>query len=146
MSLAGIHIRSARVLKEFKQFLLRGNVVDLAVAVVIGAAFAAVVQALVADILTPLIAAIFGKPNFSTLSFTINSSHFLYGDFLNAVFSFVTIAAVVFFFVVKPINFLIERSRREPPLDPTTMKCPECLSEVPLAAKRCAYCTVALAA
>jgi large conductance mechanosensitive channel len=134
------------VLKEFKQFLLRGNVVDLAVAVVIGAAFAAVVQALVADILTPLIAAIFGKPNFSTLSFTINSSHFLYGDFLNAVFSFVTIAAVVFFFVVKPINFLIERSRREPPLDPTTMKCPECLSEVPLAAKRCAYCTVQLAA
>jgi large conductance mechanosensitive channel len=143
---AAIHIRSASVLKEFKQFLLRGNVVDLAVAVVIGAAFAAVVQALVADILTPLIAAIFGKPNFSTLSFTINSSHFLYGDFLNAVFSFVTIAAVVFFFVVKPINFLIERSRREPPLDPTTMKCPECLSEVPLAAKRCAYCTVQLAA
>jgi large conductance mechanosensitive channel len=134
------------VLKEFKQFLLRGNVVDLAVAVVIGAAFAAVVQALVADILTPLIAAIFGKPNFSTLSFTIHSSHFLYGDFLNALFSFVTIAAVVFFFVVKPINFLIERSRREPPLDPTTQKCPECLSEVPLAAKRCAYCTVQLAA
>jgi len=105
-----------------------------------------VIEALVADILTPLIAAIFGKPNFASLSFTIHSSHYLYGDFLNAVFSFVTIAAVVFFFAVKPMNFLIERSRREPPVDPTTQKCPECLSEVPLAAKRCAFCTVAIAA
>jgi large conductance mechanosensitive channel len=97
---------------EFKDFILRGNVVDLAVAVVVGAAFGAVVTALVRDILTPIIAAIFGKPDFSQLTFTINGSKFFYGDFLNAVITFLSIAAAVFFFVVKPVNFLLERRRR----------------------------------
>ncbi|MEP6872387.1 MAG: large conductance mechanosensitive channel protein MscL [Anaerolineaceae bacterium] len=129
------------MLRDFKTFLLRGNVVDLAVAVVVGAALLAVVQALVKDIFTPLIAAIFGEPDFSALSFTINSSEFLYGDLLNAIISFVIVALVVFFFVVIPVNALIARSRKEPPADPTTRKCPECLSEIPLAAKRCMYCT-----
>jgi large conductance mechanosensitive channel len=126
--------------QEFKQFLLRGNVVDLAVAVVIGAAFGAVVNALVADIVTPVIAAIFGKPDFSGLDFTINDSHFTYGHFLNALISFVTIAAAVFFMVVKPVNMLMQRARKEPPADPTTKKCTECLSEIPIDARRCAYC------
>jgi large conductance mechanosensitive channel len=126
--------------KEFKTFLLRGNLVDLAVGIVIGVAFGAVVTALVADIVTPLIAAIGGKPDFSSLSFTINKSRFLYGDFLNAVISFVVIAAVIFFAVVKPVNALIARARTEPTPDPTTHKCPECLSEIPLAARRCSYC------
>jgi large conductance mechanosensitive channel len=126
---------------EFKQFLLRGNVVDLAVAVVIGAAFGAVVAALVKDLLTPLIAALFGEPFFAALTFSINGSTFLYGDFLNAVFTFVTVAAAVFFLVVKPTNVLISRSRREPTPDPTTRKCPECLSEIPVDARRCAFCT-----
>jgi len=129
---------------EFKQFLLRGNVVDLAIAVVIGAAFGAVVSALVKDLLTPLIAAIFGEPDFSALTFTVNGSRFLYGDFINAVVSFVTIAAVLFFFVVKPVNVLVSRSRREPPADPATRKCPECLSEIPVDARRCAFCTSAV--
>jgi large conductance mechanosensitive channel len=129
---------------EFKQFLLRGNVVDLAIAVVIGGAFGAVVSALVKDLLTPLIAAIFGEPDFSALTFTVNGSRFLYGDFINAVVSFVTIAAVLFFFVVKPVNVLVSRSRREPPADPTTRKCPECLSEIPVDARRCAFCTSAV--
>lgn len=114
---------------------------DLAVAVVIGAAFVAVVNAAVKDLLTPLLAAIGGKHDFSALTFTIHNSRFLYGDFINAVVSFVSIAAVVFFFVVKPANMLIARSRREPPADPTTRKCPECLSEIPLEARRCMYCT-----
>jgi large conductance mechanosensitive channel len=130
------------VIKEFRQFLLRGNVVDLAVAVVIGAAFGAVVTAFVADLITPLIAAIFGKPSFSSLTFTINGSHFLYGDFLNAVLSFVLVAAAIFFVVVKPMNALAARRARAQ--DPTTRDCPECLSEIPLAARRCAYCTVEL--
>src|SRR4029079_15290680 len=117
--------------KDFKQFLLRGNVVDLAMAVVIGAALVAVVNALVEDIVTPLIAAIGGEPDFSALDFTINSSTFRYGDFINAVLAFVIIAAVIFFLVVVPRNALIARSRREPPADPTTRKCPECLSEIP---------------
>jgi len=127
--------------KEFRQFLLRGNVVDLAVAVVIGIVFGAVVTALVADLVTPLIAAIFGQPDFSNLTFTINKSVFKYGDFINAVITFVIVAAVVFFFVVKPVNALISRSRREPPSDPTTRRCPECLSEIPIEARRCAFCT-----
>jgi len=127
--------------KEFKQFLLRGNVVDLAIAVVIGAVFGAVVTALVGDLITPLIAAIGGKPDFANLSFTLNSSIFKYGHFLNAVITFVLVAAVVFFLIVKPINALIKRSRKQPPVDPTTRKCPECLSEIPLDAQRCAYCT-----
>jgi large conductance mechanosensitive channel len=130
------------VLKEFRQFLLRGNVVDLAVAVVIGVAFGAVVTAFVADLITPLIAAIFGKPSFSDLTFTINGSRFLYGEFLNAVLSFVLVAAAIFFVVVKPMNALAARRARAE--DPTTRDCPECLSEIPLAARRCAYCTVEL--
>jgi large conductance mechanosensitive channel len=129
------------MLSDFKQFLLRGNVVDLAVGVVIGLAFGAVVSALVADLLTPLVAAIFGKHDFSTLAFTINGSRFLYGHFLNAVISFVTIAAAVFFFVVRPVNALLARRRTKPPLDATTRRCPECLSEIPIAAHRCAFCT-----
>jgi len=127
--------------KEFRQFLLRGNVVDLAVAVVIGVVFGAVVSALVADLITPFIAAIFGEPDFSNLTFTINKSVFKYGDFINAAITFVIVAAVVFFFVVKPVNALISRSRREPPSDPTTRRCPECLSEIPIDARRCAFCT-----
>lgn len=134
------------MLKEFKQFLLRGNVVDLAVAVVVGAAFGAVVSALVADLLTPLIAAIFGKPNFANLAFTVNSSTFKYGHFLNAIFSFVTIATTVFFFVVVPVNTLMKRRRTEPPVDEAVRPCPECLSEIPVAARRCAFCTADLGA
>ena len=126
---------------EFKQFLLRGNVIDLAVAFVVGAAFAALVQAAVADLLTPLVAAIFGQPDFSNLKFTVNGSVFRYGHFLNQVVSFVLIAVVVFFFVVKPINRLTELSRRRESPDPTTRKCPECLSEIPIDARRCAFCT-----
>ena len=121
---------------EFKQFLLRGNVIDLAVAFVIGVAFAALVQAAIADLLTPLVAAIFGQPDFSALTFTINGSTFRYGHFLNVLIAFVTIAFVVFFFVVKPINRLMELSRRRESPDPSTRKCPECLSEIPIAARR----------
>lgn len=129
------------LLKDFKQFLLRGNVVDLAVGVVIGAAFGSVISALVSDLLTPLIAAIAKVPDFSDLLFTLNGSQFKYGHFVNAVISFVLVAAAVFFFVVKPMNTLISRSRKEPPADPTTKKCPECLSEIPIAARRCMHCT-----
>ncbi len=128
--------------KEFKQFILRGNVVDLAVAVVIGAAFGAVVTALVSDFVTPLIAAIGGQPDFSNLTFTVNNSKFMYGHFLNAVISFLLIAAVVFFFIVQPINQMLKRAaRNKTPEDPTEKKCPECLSEIPIKATRCAYCT-----
>jgi large conductance mechanosensitive channel len=133
-------------LQEFKDFILRGNVVDLAVAVVLGAAFGVVVASLVRDIITPIIAAIFGKPDFANLSFTIHKSHFLYGDFINAVITFVTVAAAVFFFVVKPLNYLIERRRRsvaEP--GSTDRECPECLSTIPRAATRCAFCTAQVA-
>lgn len=134
------------MLKEFKDFVLRGNVVDLAVAVVIGAAFGAVVTALVEDIITPIIAAIGGQRDFSSLDFTINDSVFRYGHFLNAVIAFVIIAAVIFFFVVKPMNILLARAR--PPAGAvavTTKTCPECLSEIPIAARRCAFCTSELA-
>jgi large conductance mechanosensitive channel len=134
-------ISTPSLITEFKQFLLRGNVVDLAVAVVIGTAFGAVVTALVGDILTPLIAAIFGSHDFSALTFTIHRSQFLYGSFINAVIAFVSIAAVVFFFVVKPVNALMARRKTEPPVDETTRQCPECLSEIPIAARRCAFCT-----
>jgi large conductance mechanosensitive channel len=129
------------MLKEFKQFLLRGNVVDLAVGVVIGAAFGSVVTALVSDLLTPFISAIAKVPDFSGLLFTINGSKFMYGHFLNTLISFILVAAAIFFFVVKPINILISRSRKEPPADPTTKKCGECQSEIPISAKRCAHCT-----
>jgi large conductance mechanosensitive channel len=129
------------MLSGFKQFVLRGNVVDLAVGVVIGAAFGAVVTALTKDLLTPLIAALVGKPDFSALQFTINGSVFPIGDFINAVVSFLLIAAAVYFFVVTPLNALVARMRKAPaPADPTTKKCPECLSEIPLDAKRCAFC------
>jgi large conductance mechanosensitive channel len=128
---------------EFKAFLLRGNLVDTAVGIVIGLAFAAVISSLVADLITPLIAAIFGKPDFSSLSFTINSSVFHYGAFINALISFVLVAIVLFFAVVKPVNAM--RARRESP-DPTTRACPECLSEIPLEAHRCAFCTTELSA
>jgi large conductance mechanosensitive channel len=128
-------------IKQFKQFLLRGNVVDLAVGVVIGAAFGSIVTALVSDILTPLVAAIFKAPDFSSLSFVINGSKFMYGHFINALISFLLVAFSVFFFVVKPMNLLISRSRKEPPADPTTKKCLECLSEIPIEAKRCSHCT-----
>jgi large conductance mechanosensitive channel len=129
------------VLKDFKAFLLRGNVVDLAVAVVIGAAFGALVTALVADLITPIIAAIIGKPDFSNLTFTINNSTFRYGHFINALIAFVSIAAAVFFFVVVPVNHLMARRKVEAPVDEAVRNCPECLSEIPVDAKRCAFCT-----
>jgi large conductance mechanosensitive channel len=133
------------MLKEFRGFILRGNLVDLAVAVVIGAAFGAVVTALVSDFITPLIAAIGGKPDFSNLSFTINDSRFLYGHFINALLSFLIIAAVVFFFVVRPVNILLERYRTEPDVESETHACPECLSDIPMKARRCAFCTATVA-
>ena len=131
------------MLKEFKQFLLRGNVVDLAVGVVIGAAFGTIVTALVTDILTPIVSAIAKVPDFNGLIFTINGSEFKYGHFINALISFFLVASSVFFFVVKPMNLLISRSRskKELPADPTTKKCKECLSEIPIDAKRCSFCT-----
>src|SRR3989344_2962308 len=129
------------MLKEFKQFLLRGNAIDLAVGVVVGAAFGAVVTALVSDIITPLISAIAKIPDFSGLLFIINGSKFMYGHFLNVIISFILVAATIFFFIIKPMNLLISRSRKGPPADPTTKKCSECLSEIPIQAKRCSYCT-----
>jgi len=128
------------VLREFKEFLFRGNIVDLAVAIVVGTAFVALVNAFVADILTPIIAAIFGKPDFSGLTFHINGSTFLYGDFLNALITFVSVAAAVFFFVVKPLNTLAARRAPEPGA-PVERECPECLSLIPAAARRCSHCT-----
>lgn len=134
------------LLNEFKAFLLRGNVVDLAVAIVVGVAFVAVVTAFVEDLITPLIAAVVGEPDFSALDFTINDSTFRYGDFINKVISFITIAAAVFFFVVVPVNALMARYSKEPPPDPTIRKCPECLSDIPVEARRCAFCTATVAA
>src|SRR4051812_916970 len=134
------------MLSGFKQFLLRGNVVDLAVAVVIGGAFGAVVAALVKDLLTPLIAAIVGKPDFSAIVFTVNGSKFLVGDFINAVVAFVLVAAAIYFFVVTPMNMNIGRRQRgEAPRDQPTRTSPECLSEVPIAARRCNFCAQSLA-
>ena len=129
------------MLKDFRAFILRGNLVDLAVAVVIGAAFGAVIAALVKDLITPLIAAIGGKPNFSGLSFTVNKSHFLYGDFVNAVLAFLIVAAVLFFLVIRPVNALLTRLKTEPDVESETRECPECLSSIPRAARRCAFCT-----
>jgi large conductance mechanosensitive channel len=132
-------------MKGFRQFILRGNVVDLAVGVVMGAAFGTVVTALVKDFLTPLIAAIVGKPDFSALGFSINGTKFPIGDFINALVSFLLIAAAVYFFVVLPVNTLIARVKRgEAPPDPTSKKCPECLSDIPIAARKCAFCTSAV--
>jgi large conductance mechanosensitive channel len=129
------------MLKQFRDFLLRGNVVDLAVAVVIGAAFGAVVTAFVSDFVTPLIAAIGGQPDFSALDFTINGSTFRYGHFINQLLSFLIIAAVVFFFVVVPVNQLMARRKTEPEVDDTVRECPQCLSSIPRGARRCAFCT-----
>jgi large conductance mechanosensitive channel len=129
------------MLSGFKQFILRGNVVDMAVGVVIGAAFGAVVTALTKDLLTPLIAAVVSKPDLSAISFTINGTVFPIGDFLNAAVSFLLVAAAIYFLVVVPVNSLISRMRKAPaPADPTTRKCPECLSEIPIEARRCAHC------
>jgi large conductance mechanosensitive channel len=129
------------MLSGFKQFILRGNVVDMAVGVVVGAAFASVVGAFTKDLLTPLIAAVVGKPDFSAISFTINNSVFAVGDFINTAVAFILVAAAVYFFVVTPVNLLVARMRKAPaPADPTTKKCPECLSEIPIDARRCAHC------
>jgi len=127
-------------MRGFKAFLLRGNVVDLAIAVVIGVAFGVVIAAFVKDLITPLIAALGGQPDFASLYFTINKSKFLYGDFIDALLAFLIVAAVIYFFVVVPYTAMVERSRQEPPADPTTKKCTECLSEIPKDARRCAFC------
>jgi large conductance mechanosensitive channel len=138
-------VHKSWMVQEFEQFLLRGNVIDLAVAVVIGAAFTAVVNSVVADLITPLLAAIGGQPDFGEMGFTINNSLFKVGAFINALISFLIIALVLFFLVIKPVNYMIQRSRQEPPLDPTTKACPYCLNDVPLAATRCGFCTSELA-
>ena len=129
------------MLKEFREFILRGNLVDLAVAVVIGTAFTAVVTAFTRSLVTPLIAAVGGETDFSALTFTINGSKFLYGVFINAVVAFLIIAAVVFFFVIKPTNALMARLQPSTAVDVTTRPCPDCLSDIPIAASRCAFCT-----
>jgi large conductance mechanosensitive channel len=130
-----------RWIDEFRAFILRGNVIDLAVAVVIGAAFTAIINSLVADLITPLIAAVFGKPDFSTLAFTINGSVFRYGAFFNALISFLLIAVVVFFLVVKPINALMARMGRGAEAETPSRECPYCMSGIPINATKCAYCT-----
>jgi large conductance mechanosensitive channel len=133
------------MINEFKNFLMRGNVIDLAVAVVIGAAFSGVVNSLVEDLINPLLAAIIGQPDFSDLTFTIRDATFTYGNFISAVINFVLIAAAIFFLVVKPVNIALERrARGQAPEDPTVKQCPECLSEIPIAATRCAFCGIQL--
>ena len=129
------------MLKDFKAFVLRGNVIDLAVAVVIGAAFGLVVTALVNNILMQIIAAIIGKQDFGQLSFYIHGAQFKYGLVINALINFLAVASALFFFVVQPMNWVIARSRREPPAEPDTRKCDQCLSIVPAQARRCAFCT-----
>ncbi|HUY62985.1 MAG TPA: large conductance mechanosensitive channel protein MscL [Acidimicrobiales bacterium] len=128
------------MLKDFKDFVLRGNVVDLAVGIVVGTAFGVVVKSFVSNLLTPLVS-IPGKANFQSLHFTINHSTFGYGTFLNDLISFLIVATAIFFFVVRPINALVARRRRGQETEPDTRNCPECLSEVPAAARRCAFCT-----
>jgi large conductance mechanosensitive channel len=135
----------AVLIKEFRDFVLRGNVVDLAIAVVVGAAFGAVVSALVSSFITPLIAAVGGKSDFSALAFTVNGSRFAYGVFLNALISFVLVAAVVFFLIVRPLNTLMDRMSTEAPVAEVTRACPECLSQIPAEARRCAFCTAEVA-
>ncbi len=133
------------MLKGFREFILRGNVVDLAVGVVVGAAFGTVVSALVKDILTPFIAAIVKEPDFSGLTFTLNGSQFMYGDFLNALISFLIVSAAVYFFVVLPVNKLMAKFKKPgPPPEATTKRCPECLSDIPKDARKCAFCTTSL--
>jgi large conductance mechanosensitive channel len=145
-----LHVRKSRPkfgglpMNGFKEFLLRGNVIDMAVGIVVGAAFGTVVSAFVKDLLTPFIAAVVSKPDFSNIAFTLNSSRFMVGDFINQLISFVIVAAAVYFAVVMPVNKLI--SRLKPPPAPTTKTCPECISEIPIGAKRCAHCTSPLAA
>jgi large conductance mechanosensitive channel len=135
------------MLRGFRQFILRGNVVDMAVGVVIGAAFATVVSAFTKDLLTPFLAALLGKPDFSYIGFTIRGTPFPVGDFINAAISFLLVAAAVYFFVVVPVNALVSRMRKAPaPADPTTKKCPECMSEIPIDARRCAHCAQPVAA
>jgi large conductance mechanosensitive channel len=130
------------MLKGFRDFIMRGNVIDLAVAVVMGAAFGVVVSSFVGNILTPLIAATVHKPDFAALTWNLNGAVISYGTFLNAVISFLLVAAAVYFFIVAPMNAWKARSAREGiPADPTTKKCPECLSDIPMAARRCAHCT-----
>ncbi len=129
------------VSQDLKKFLLRGNVVDMAVGVVMGAAFGAIITALVKDLITPLIAAIWGQPSFAAWAFTLHKSKFLFGDFINAIVSFLLIALSIFFFVVLPVNKLISRYKQVPPPDPNIRKCPECLSDIPAQARRCAHCT-----
>jgi large conductance mechanosensitive channel len=131
----------AGVIRDFRTFILRGNVVDLAVGVVIGVAFGAVVTALVKDLITPIIALVFGKHDFSALTFAINGSTFRYGDFINALIAFLSVATAVFFFVVQPVNVLMARRRTQPDADSETRSCTECLSDIPLQARRCAFCT-----
>ena len=126
----------------FKKFVFRGNVVDLAVGVVFGAAFSGLVNALVKDLITPLIAAIMGQPDFSGLLFTINGSRFMYGEFLNSLISFFLVAVAVYFFVVAPLNSILARTKKQEIVAPTTKKCPECISDVPVEATRCAYCAI----
>jgi large conductance mechanosensitive channel len=133
------------MLSGFKKFILRGNVVDLAVGVVVGAAFSGFVTALVKDLLMPLIAAIFKAPDFSTLAFAVNGSRLLYGDFVNALISLLIVSFAVYFFVVLPVNALVSRMRKEPAAEPATKTCPECATGIPLAAKRCPHCTSTLA-
>jgi large conductance mechanosensitive channel len=132
------------MLKEFREFILRGNLVDLAIAVVVGTAFGAVVTAFVADILTPLIAAFGGQPDFSALTFEIHRSTFRYGHFLNALLAFLMVSAVVFFLVLKPVNALMARRKVDTATDAKTRSCPECLSDIPVAARRCAFCGTAV--
>jgi large conductance mechanosensitive channel len=132
------------MIKGFLAFIARGNVIDLAVAVVIGAAFTGVVNSLVKDIITPLIAAVFGKPNFGTLHFTLNHSVFAYGDFLNAVVSFVIVSAVIYYLVVLPMQQVLALRKPAAAAEPAVTACPECLSEIPAAAKRCRYCTATI--
>ena len=133
-------------MRDFREFILRGNLVSLAVAFVIGAAFANLVQALVRDFITPLISAIGGARNFEELTFTVHHSVFLYGDFLNWLIAFLLIALVVFYLVVKPVNALMDRLKAEPPVDETVQQCPHCLSQIPAAASVCAFCTRDVAA
>ena len=133
------------MLKGFRDFILRGNVVDLAVGVVIGAAFGAVVISFTKDLLTPLIAAIFGKPDFSSIVLTVNGSNLMIGNFLNALIAFLLVATAVYFAVVLPVNALMERVKKPVPVAaPTTKKCGECTLDIPLAARRCPYCTTPL--
>lgn len=142
MRAAGGAVRgTGSLLTEFKAFILRGNVMDLAIAFIIGVAFAAVIDALVKDIIMPILGIFGGKPTFDQYYWTINGSKILVGSFLTAVVSFLIIAAVIFFFVIKPLNLLLARRKAELPADPTTRECPFCLSDIPLQASRCAFCT-----